>query len=123
MTMNQPKSVAVNKAANKVNNTVRNASMAVLEQDANEQASLYSPASSEASPMMPPMNANNDLETIREPSSIKGGAKGGSLYAAMSQTAYTLAAPAALLATAALMMKRKTRSVRFKRNSKRNTRR
>ena len=50
----------------------------------------------------PAMNDDHEMEN----NNVK---KGGSLYAAMSQSAYTLAAPAALLATAALMMRRNTR--------------
>lgn len=72
--------------------------------------------SSEPSLAVPP-TMNNDHEMENNNGSVK---KGGSLYTAMSQTAYTLAAPAALLATAALMMKRSTRSKRHgKRHGKR----
>ena len=60
-----------------------------------------------------PPNMNDDHEM--ENKNVK---KGGSLYAAMSQSAYTLAAPAALLATAALMMRRNTRKKHGKRSSK-----
>ena len=68
---------------------------------------------------MPP-NMNDDHE-MENNTSVK---KGGSLYAAMSQSAYTLAAPAALLATAALMMRRNTRSRKHgKRSSKRSNKR
>jgi len=105
--VNKPKSSVTtipNMNNNKPNN--KNANMKIMEEDAEVQASLYSPPSNGPSLAIPPTNVNdNELETIREPSSIKG----GSLYAAMSQSAYTLAAPAALLATAALIMKRKTR--------------
>lgn len=66
---------------------------------------------------MPP-NMNDDHE-MENNTSMK---KGGSLYAAMSQSAYTLAAPAALLATAALMMRRNTRKKYGKRSSKRSKR-
>ena len=89
---------------------------APIAQEAEEQAALYSPGPSLASPP----STNGDQEIIAEPASVK---KGGSLYAAMSQSAYTLAAPAALLATAALIMKRKTRKVHFKRSTRRHTRR
>ena len=61
----------------------------------------------------PSMNQDHEMENNIE--SVK---KGGSLYAAMSQSAYTLAAPAALLATAALMMKRNTRRKHGKRHGK-----
>jgi len=63
----------------------------------------------------PVMNNDHDMEHVNE--SVK---KGGSLYTAMSQSAYTLAAPAALLATAALMMKRSKRNTHKKRHSRRN---
>lgn len=59
----------------------------------------------------PTMNDDHEMENN---TSMK---KGGSLYAAMSQSAYTLAAPAALLATAALMMRRNTRNRRSNRRS------
>lgn len=66
----------------------------------------------------PTMNDDHEMENN---TSMK---KGGSLYAAMSQSAYTLAAPAALLATAALMMRRNTRNRRSNRRiSKRSNRR
>lgn len=61
-----------------------------------------------------PPTMNNDHE-MENNTPVK---KGGSLYAAMSQSAYTLAAPAALLATAALMMRRNTRKKHGKRSSK-----
>lgn len=66
-----------------------------------------------------PPNMNDDHE-MENNTSVK---KGGSLYAAMSQSAYTLAAPAALLATAALMMRRNTRKKYGKRSSKRSNKR
>ena len=64
----------------------------------------------------PTMNDDHEMENN---TSVK---KGGSLYTAMSQSAYTLAAPAALLATAALMMRRNTRSKRSSKRSKRSKR-
>lgn len=64
----------------------------------------------------PTMNDDHEMENNTP---VK---KGGSLYAAMSQSAYTLAAPAALLATAALMMRRNTRKKHGKRSSKRSKR-
>jgi thiol-disulfide isomerase/thioredoxin len=64
-----------------------------------------------------------NVETIREPASVyRPGLKGGSLYAAMSQSAYTLAAPAALLATAALVMKRRNTHRRSKKHGTRKRR-
>ena len=65
----------------------------------------------------PTMNDDHEMENN---TSMK---KGGSLYAAMSQSAYTLAAPAALLATAALMMRRNTRKKHGKRSNKRSSKR
>jgi thiol-disulfide isomerase/thioredoxin len=74
----------------------------------------------EPSLAMPP-NMNDDHEMENNNGLVK---KGGSLYSAMSQSAYTLAAPAALLATAALMMRRNTRkSRRGKHVKKRRSRR
>jgi len=113
---------SVNKARN--NNIARSeqkiassASMKVLEENAAQQASLYSPSASEPSIAVPPsMNADHEEENMN--GSVK---KGGSLYTAMSQSAYTLAAPAALLATAALMMRRNTRK-RSSRKGKRSSR-
>ena len=64
----------------------------------------------------PSMNDDHEMESSIEP--VK---KGGSLYGAMTQSAYTLAAPAALLATAALMMRRNTRKKYGKRSSKRSS--
>lgn len=65
----------------------------------------------------PTMNDDHEMENNTP---VK---KGGSLYAAMSQSAYTLAAPAALLATAALMMRRNTRHKRSSKRSKRSSKR
>jgi len=80
--------------------------------------SIKKPNNNSPSLAIPPtMNEDRDTENN---TSMK---KGGSLYAAMSQSAYTLAAPAALLATAALMMRRNTRSSKHgKRSSKRSKR-
>lgn len=90
---------------NRVNNDLASSSrMKVMEEDAKQQASLYSPSTNEPSLAVPPMNEDSDMENGNKLTQ-----KGGSLYSAMAQSAYTLAAPAALLATAALMMKRNTR--------------
>lgn len=81
------------------------ASMKEVEKEAAEITSL-------ASPLLP-SNSSMDLET--EPISNKltpeqklsgGGSKGGSLYSAMARTTFTLAPAAALLATAAMVMKK-----------------
>lgn len=100
---NEPK-ISVN--LNKRNANVGNASMAITADEAEQQASLYSPAA--------PPKSNNDMEISRA-NSVK---KGGSLYSAMAQSAYTLAAPAALLATAALMMKRTRKQKRSRSRSR-----
>jgi len=92
------------------NNTPNVTNSVITEEDAEQQASLLSPAA-------PPTNASlaNDKESQRGLSSTK---TGGSLYSAMSQSAYTLAAPAVLLATAALMMKRTHKRVRKQKRSR-----
>ena len=91
------------------NVNMNNASKAITADEAEKQASLLSPAA-------PPTNASlaNDTESPRPLS----GTKGGSLYTAMSQSAYTLAAPAALLATAALMMKHTRKRTRKQKRSR-----
>ena len=91
------------------NVNMNNASKAITADEAEKQASLLSPAA-------PPTNASlaNDTESPRPLS----GTKGGSLYSAMSQSAYTLAAPAALLATAALMMKHTRKRTRKQKRSR-----
>ena len=116
---NHNNAVANNNEVASNNANVKSASMKVLENDATQQASLYSPPVNGPSLAMPPaMNADHDMENSNE--SMQ---KGGSLYAAMSQSAYTLAAPAALLATAALMMKRSSRhGKRSSRHGKRSSR-
>jgi hypothetical protein len=74
-----------------------------------------------ASPITPP-NAIDDIETSENVESISnsltpeqkvsGGGRGGSMMSAMARTTYTLAPAAALLATAALVMKGKHRKTR-----------
>jgi len=92
-----------------VNVNMKNASKAITADEAKQQASLLSPA-------IPPTNASlaNDTESLRRSSTTTG----GSLYSAMSQSAYTLAAPAALLATAALMMKHTRKRSRKQKRSR-----
>lgn len=92
-----------------------------MEQEAEQLANLRSISANGPTIMSPP-TTNEDQES-QEP--VK---RGGSLYSAMAQTAYTLAPPAALLATAALMMKRnhlgkKARSKTQKRRRSRRSRR
>jgi thiol-disulfide isomerase/thioredoxin len=90
--------------------------MKKLSQEAEEVTSL-------AAPLTPP-NAVEDMETSENVESISnsltpeqkvsggGRANGGSLYSAMARTTYTLAPAAALLATAAMVMKGKHRKTR-----------
>ena len=99
------------------------ASIKKLSEEAEEVTSL-------ASPLVPP-SAVNDLEENRNVPSISnsltaeqkvsggsyGERKGGSLYASLARTTYTLAPAAALLATAAVVMRGKKR-VTHKRSKK-----
>ncbi len=88
--------------------------MKKLSQEAEEITSL-------ASPITPP-TAVEDIENSENVESISnkltpeqkvsGGGRGGSLYSAMARTTYTLAPAAALLATAAMVMKGKHRKTR-----------
>jgi len=79
-----------------------------------------------ASPLLPPSVASDmeDTESISNSltaeQKVSGGgySKGGSLYSAMAQTTYTLAPAAALLATAALVMKGKKRGNKTRKHSK-----
>ena len=79
-----------------------------------------------ASPLLPPSVASDmeDTESISNSltaeQKVSGGgySKGGSLYSAMAQTTYTLAPAAALLATAALVMKGKKRGNKSRKHSK-----
>jgi hypothetical protein len=64
----------------------------------------------QALPVSPDLRS--DIRTkpiVRGGTTIGGGSRGGSLYGIMSQTAYRLAPAAVLLATAAAIMKKKTR--------------
>jgi hypothetical protein len=61
--------------------------------------------------MAVPPRASNDMTGVKRARVI-----GGSLYGALSQTAYTLAPAAALLGAAALMMKRQSRRKTHKRS-------
>lgn len=90
--------------------------MKKLSQEAEEITSL-------AAPLTPP-NAVEDMDTSENVESISnsltpeqkvsggGRASGGSLYSAMARTTYTLAPAAALLATAAMVMKGRKHSNR-----------
>lgn len=89
-----------------------------LSQEANEVTSLEAP--------LTPPNSNADIETesisnsLTPAQKVSGGSyrKGGSMMSAMARTTYTLAPAAALLATAALVMKGRKRQTR--RHSKKN---
>ena len=77
-----------------------------------------------ASPLTPP-NTTNDMEnsisnSLTAEQKVSGGGRGGSLYASLARTSYTLAPAAALLATAAMVMKG---NKHYKRKSLRKTRR
>jgi hypothetical protein len=94
------------------------ASIKKLAEEAEEVTSL-------AAPLVPP-TAVNDLEEIRKVPSISnsltaeqkvsgggyGDRRGGSLYASLARTTYTLAPAAALLATAAVVMRGRKRVTR-----------
>jgi thiol-disulfide isomerase/thioredoxin len=101
-------------------------SLKKLSQEAEEVTSL-------AAPITPP-NAVEDMETSENVESISnsltpeqkvsgGGRRGGSLYSAMARTTYTLAPAAALLATAAMVMKGKHRKTHKKAKKSRKTHR
>jgi thiol-disulfide isomerase/thioredoxin len=115
--LGESKGVSITKASmnavatsnKRINNAPNVTNNVITEQDAEQQASLLSPA-------MPPTNAS--LANDKESQPALSGTKGGSLYSAMSQSAYTLAAPAALLATAALMMKHTRKRTRKQKRSR-----
>jgi hypothetical protein len=116
---------------NNTKNTVRplSSDMKKLSQEAEEITSL-------AAPLTPP-NTMEDIETSDNIESISnkltpeqkisggGRANGGSLYSAIARTTYTLAPAAALLATAAMVMKGKRLKTRknIKKNRKSHKRR
>jgi thiol-disulfide isomerase/thioredoxin len=104
-----------NNTHNNKNNTANSFTVSQLEKQTEELASLRT---TNGPSIASPSRMNDDMEesTVYQPS-----VKGGSLYSAMAQTAYTLAAPAALLATAALIMRRKSRGKRHH-HKKRRTR-
>jgi thiol-disulfide isomerase/thioredoxin len=97
-----------------------------MSQEAEEATSLVAP--------LTPPSISGDLDQAQDMESISnsltpeqklsGGRRGGSLYSAMARTTYTLAPAAALLATAAMVMKRKHRkSHKRSKKSRRTTRR
>jgi thiol-disulfide isomerase/thioredoxin len=110
--------VNVNKPAT-ISTNAKNSAKS-MEEQAESLAALQGVSSNQGpnAAMISPSLPNEDLESIREPRTVKG----GSLYSAMAQTAYTLAAPAALLATAALIMRRSRKNQRrFKKHTMRRT--
>ena len=98
-----------------------------MSQEAEEATSLVAP--------LTPPSISSDLDQAQDMESISnsltpeqkvsGGGRGGSLYSAMARTTYTLAPAAALLATAAMVMRGRRRGKSHKRSkkSRRTTRR
>jgi thiol-disulfide isomerase/thioredoxin len=93
------------------------ASMKEVEKEAEAITSMAAP--------LAPSNSSIDMES--EPISNQltpeqklsgGGSKGGSLYSAMARTTFTLAPAAALLATAAMVMKKSNRKFRNTRKTR-----
>jgi hypothetical protein len=88
------------------------ASMKEVEKEAEAITSMAAP--------LAPSNSSIDMEsepisnqlTPEQKLSGGGGSKGGSLYSAMARTTFTLAPAAALLATAAMVMKKSNRKFR-----------
>jgi thiol-disulfide isomerase/thioredoxin len=98
-----------------------------MSQEAEEATSLVAP-------LTPPsisgdLDQSENMESISNSltaeQKVSGGGRGGSLYSAMARTTYTLAPAAALLATAAMVMKGRRRGKSHKRSkkSRRTTRR
>jgi hypothetical protein len=81
-----------------------------LSQEAEEVTSLQAP--------LTPPSGNEDIEvesisnSLTPEQKVSGGGRGGSMMSAMARTTYTLAPAAALLATAAMVMKGRKRSTR-----------
>jgi hypothetical protein len=63
----------------------------------------------QAAPVSPDLHSDIRTKSIVRGGTTIGGGRGGGLYGIMSQTAYRLAPAAVLLATAAAIMKKKTR--------------
>ena len=119
---NSPPPPASLKSANKSNNVFTSTDPDLI-------TSLHSlpPVNGENTTMIPP-SANEDLQknsTISNSLSVPPNRKvsGGSLYGAMSQTAFTLAPTAILLGTAAYMMKRRSKKVKKTKKGKKTHRR
>jgi thiol-disulfide isomerase/thioredoxin len=120
-----PSSMTAEKALRAGPNNAFPKSMRQLSEEAEKITSMTAPLS--------PPSASGDLEQNPEMSEVEdysisndltaeqrvsGGGRGGSLYAAMARTAYTLAPAAALLATAAMVMKDKRRGKTHKSTKK-----
>lgn len=91
------------------------ASIKQMSQEAEEATSLVAPLSPPS--ITGDLDQTEDMESISNSltpeQKVSGGARrGGSLYSAMARTTYTLAPAAALLATAAMVMKGKHRKSR-----------
>lgn len=82
-----------------------------MSQEAEEATSLVAPLSPPS--ISGDLDQSENMESISNSltpeQKVSGGGRGGSLYSAMARTTYTLAPAAALLATAAMVMKRKHR--------------
>jgi thiol-disulfide isomerase/thioredoxin len=106
--LNTFNSVAKNKAS-------ASAVPASIEKEAEAITSL-------AAPIQPP-SMSEDIESISNTLSpeqkVSGGGRGGSLMAAMARTTYSIATPAALLATAAFVMRKKSRKLSKKKHTTR----
>lgn len=117
-------SVSAEKALRAAPNNAFPKSMRQLSEEAEKITSMKAPLS--------PPTASGDLEQNLDMSEVEesisndltaeekvsGGGRGGSLYAAMARTTYTLAPAAALLATAAMVMKGKRRGKTHKLSKK-----
>jgi hypothetical protein len=85
-------------------------SLKKISEEADEVTSLVTP--------LTPPNSRSDTESILT-KKINGGGRGGSLYASLLRTTYTLAPTAALLASAALVMKKTKRDKKQKKGKTR----
>jgi hypothetical protein len=107
-----------------------------MEQKADKIFSLEAPVapirplstSSDVAPIRPPSTSSDVDDDIivsntRSPEEKLGGLRGGSLVQAMTRATYTLAPAAALLATAATIMKRGKKGSRKKAHKKRSVKR
>ena len=89
---------------------------AKVEDEAESIVSLSSPLTQPSSP-----SSDNDgsiSNRLTAEQKVSGGGRGGSLYASLLRTTYTLAPAAALLATASVVLKKSKRTKRTKRLNK-----